>query len=123
MKDDRQALLDNKGPGLSLPYGQALLDLAASAFREHSGQRPFLVRHNLAQHELFTLPRLIELSRRLPASSVEYNAGDIPVSIDPAQTPRTGLSVEETLRRIAECRSWMVLKYVEQDPAYCDLLE
>lgn len=102
---------------------EKLLDLDASAFREHFGQRPFLVRHNLAQHELFTLPRLIELSRRLPASSVEYNAGDIPVSIDPAQTPRTGLSVEETLRRIAECRSWMVLKYVEQDPAYADLLE
>ena len=101
----------------------ALLDLDASAFREHFGRRPFLVRHNLAQHELFTLPRLIELSRRLPASSVEYNAGDIPVSIDPAQTPRTGLSVEETLRRIAECRSWMVLKHVEQDPAYRDLLE
>lgn len=100
-----------------------LLDLDAPAFRAHFGNRPFLVRHRLAGHPLFALPRLIELSRKLPAASVEYNAGDVPVCVDPERTPRTGLSVEETLRRIEECRSWMVLKNVEQDPAYRDLLE
>jgi hypothetical protein len=102
---------------------ESLLDLDPTAFRSHFGQRPFAVRHRLTQHALFSLPRLIELSQRLPASSVEYNAGDLPVSVDPARTPRNGLSVEETLRRIAECRSWMVLKNVEQDPDYRDLLE
>jgi plasmid stabilization system protein ParE len=47
----------------------------------------------------------------------------VPVTLDPAQTPRTGLSAEETLRRIEHCSSWLVLKNVERDPAYAALLE
>ena len=39
------------------------------------------------------------------------------------QTPRNGLSIEETIRRIEECRSWLVLKYVERDPEYRELLD
>jgi hypothetical protein len=53
----------------------------------------------------------------------EYNRGDIPVGIDPAATPANGLSVEETIRSIEQCGSWMVLKFVEQDPAYHALLD
>jgi hypothetical protein len=91
--------------------------------REQFDRTPFLIEHNLADHPLLQLPRLIELSSTLPAESVEYNAGDIPVSQDPALTPRTGLSVDETLRRIEECNSWMVLKYVGQHPEYGRLLD
>jgi len=39
------------------------------------------------------------------------------------RTPRNGLSPEETIRRIEECRSWLVLKNVQDDPAYRLLLE
>nr|MBA3897462.1 cupin-like domain-containing protein [Sphingomonadaceae bacterium] len=35
----------------------------------------------------------------------------------------TGLSAEETIRRIEECGSWMVLKNVNRDPAYRMLLD
>ena len=45
------------------------------------------------------------------------------MSLDPELTPRNGLSPEETVRRIEECQSWMVLKYVERDPAYKELLD
>ncbi len=99
-----------------------LLDIDADAFGTSFGQRPFLVRHRLAGHPLFELPRLIELSKSLPPDLVEYNAGNIPVNLDPDQTPRNGLSVEETIRRIEECNSWMALKYVDRDPAYRGLL-
>ena len=99
------------------------LELDNAAFHSQFGRTPFLVGHRLAGHELFSLPRLVELSRRLPADRVEYNPGDVPVNLDPAKTPRSGLSVEETIRRIEECRSWMVLKNVERDPAYRVLLE
>lgn len=100
-----------------------LLDLSAKTFGAHFGVRPFLVRHWLATHELFSLARLVELSRILPASQVEYNAGEVPIGLDPARTPRNGLSPEETIRRIEECRSWLVLKSVERDPAYRRLLD
>ena len=86
-------------------------------------RQPFRVRHRLASHPLFALPRLMELARSLPEENVEYNAGDLPISIDPAVTPRSGLSIEETLRRIEDCGSWMVLKFVERDPAYRELLD
>ena len=99
------------------------LHIEPARFREHFARRPFVVRHRLTDHPLFALPRLIELARMLPEDRVEYNAGDVPVSLDPARTPRTGLSIDETIRRIEECRSWMVFKNVEQDPEYRALLD
>ena len=100
-----------------------LLEIDPVSFRENFDRHPFTIRHRLAGHPLFALPRLIELSRELPADCVEYNAGNLGVNQDPALTPQTGLSVEETIRRIEENGSWMVLKYVERAPAYHQLLE
>lgn len=99
------------------------LQLQSSVFDDCFGRRPFVVRHHLSEHALFTLPRLVQLAGSLPAKSVEYNAGDLPLSVDPEKTPSNGLSAAETIRRIADCRSWMVLKNVEQDPEYRALME
>lgn len=96
--------------------------LESAPFREHFDRHPFLVRHRLCDHPLLSLKRLVDLARALPEDRVEYNAGDVPVSLDPTRTPRTGLSIEETIRRIEERRSWMVFKNVEQDPEYRALL-
>jgi hypothetical protein len=98
------------------------LDLQPQEFHEKFGQRPFLMRHNLAGHPLFELPRIMDLARFLPEDRVEYNAGEMSIGIDPNLTPRTGLSAEETIRRIYECKSWMVLKNIERHPAYSELL-
>ena len=81
----------------------------------HSGAR---LRHTLIDDPIFSLEALAGLASRLPKSSVEYNAGDVPLDADPSATPSTGLSIDETIRRINECKSWMVLKNVEQDPPY-----
>ncbi len=100
-----------------------LLDgLDARVFDNYFNRLPFMIRHTLARHELFSLPRLVELAQTLPEDRVEYNSGTIPVSQDPARTPRNGLSVTETIRRIEECQSWLVLKNVERNPAYRALL-
>jgi hypothetical protein len=99
-----------------------LLDIDRGEFDRSFGRRPFRVRHRLAEHPLLGVERLLGLARSLPEDRVEYNAGDVPVSLDPALTPRNGLSAEETIRRIADCRSWLVLKNVERDPGYRDLL-
>lgn len=101
----------------------SLLHIDPPRFRERFDRQPFLVGHQLADHPLFALPRLIELARALPEDRVEYNAGDVPISLDPAKTPRTGLSIAETIRRIEECRSWMVFKNVERDREYRALLD
>jgi hypothetical protein len=100
-----------------------LLELDPATFHERFGRRPFRVRHNLSGHPLFELSRLLQLAKALPENRVEYNSGELPVGVDPALTPRTGLSIEETVRRIEECKSWMVLKNVEHDPEYAALLD
>jgi len=121
----RSALMERES-GPSAAAGaepdRRLLQVDAHTFRECFDRKPFLIGHHLVGHPLFELPRLIRLSRTLPEAHVEYNAGDIPINLAPAQTPRNGLSAEETIRRIAQCKSWMVLKYVEHDPDYRALL-
>lgn len=100
-----------------------LLTIDPEVFSAYFDRKPFHVRHALGDHPLFALPRLMRLSRELPEAYVEYNGGKLPVGARPEDTPRTGLSAEETVRRIAECGSWMVLKNVQQDPEYGALLD
>lgn len=102
---------------------EPLLTVDPEVFGAYFDRKPFHVRHALSEHPLFALPRLMELARDLPEPYVEYNAGALPVGVRPEDTPRNGLSPEETVRRIAECGSWMVLKRVEQDPQYGALLD
>lgn len=108
---------------LSADIQPPLLSFDELEFAEKFNRRPFLISHRLAQHPLFELPRLIELAQSLPESHIEYNAGTLPVNQDPALTPRNGLSAQDTLQRIEECRSWMAIKNVEFDPVYRSLLE
>ncbi|HST35124.1 MAG TPA: cupin-like domain-containing protein [Allosphingosinicella sp.] len=91
--------------------------------RSYYPERPGKLGHKLTGHPLLTLESLVELGKRLPRSSVEYNAGDLPYGVDPEAVGHNGLSVEETIRRIEDCGSWMVLKHVDDDPAYKALLE
>jgi len=100
------------------------LEVDAEIFRTHFNRKPFLFRHHLSDHPLFELPRLVALARTLRSNLVEYNAGDIPISLpDWENTPYTGLSAEDTIRKIDEYRSWMVLKRAEYDSDYQRLLD
>lgn len=115
----------SQGVGVTIPAQQSaddLLEFDLETFRARFNRQPFMINHNLAGHPLFTLPRLVELSKRLPKDHVKYNAGNIPVTQELYTGPQTGLSVEETIRGIEECGSWMVLKWVERDDEYRDLM-
>lgn len=109
-------------PKYSMP-DHAHLQFDPSTFIAKFDKEPFLVGHSLTDHPMFNVERLMELCARLPESCIEFNAGNLPIGCDPSQTPRNGLSAEETIRRIKDCQSWMVLKYVEQDTVYRQLLE
>jgi len=62
--------------------------------------------------------RLVELAGALSPHLVEFNPGDLPVSIRPDEVPGAAQSAAETIERIGECRSWLALRNVEHDPAY-----
>jgi len=111
----------------NLPSGvtesEPLLSIEPKEFAQKFSQEPFRIRHRLNDHPLFQMERLLKLSQSLPSCCIEYNAGQIPMSMEHAQTPMNGLSAGETIRRISECKSWLVLKYVERDPEYAALLQ
>ncbi len=100
-----------------------LLEIEKTQFYNFFPKKPFKIKHHLLNHSLFSIERLLELSRSLPPANVEYNEGNISINMDYKASPRTTLSVEETIRRIRENHSWMVLKYVENDPEYSALLD
>lgn len=104
------------------PFATRLLGFDPETLPDFN-RRAFEVHHRLAGHKLFSLERLVELASSVPAGQIEYNAGDLPVGQDPARTPGNGLSVAETVRNIETCRSWLVIKRVERDPAYRAVLD
>ncbi len=85
-------------------------------------ETPGLVAHTLANHAMFSLDALVALAARMDPATVEYNRGDLPVGVDAEAAISNGLSIAETIRGIEENGSWLVLKFVERDPAYCALL-
>jgi hypothetical protein len=123
--DKRKHLQNAEGELLALddtPMPR-LLEIDGGAFRANFNRAPFLIGHHLAGHPLFSLQRLVELASRLPEEKVKYNGADISVATGLYEGPRTGLSVRETIRRIEECRSWMVINNIELDPEYRRLLD
>lgn len=85
--------------------------------------RSAAVTHGLAAHPLFALDALADLAARLPASHVEHSLGTLSVDQDPSTIPQAPLSPPEIVRSIATNGCWMVLKKVDADPAYADLID
>ena len=106
------------------PAAGRYLEIDPETFRTHFNREPFIFRHHASSHPLFEQPRLVKLAQTLAANFVEFNSGVIPVSLpDWENTPYTGLDAVETIRRVDERCSWMVLKRAEHDPDYRQLLD
>ena len=98
-------------------------DEARGAFAAAYPDAAVKLTHELAGHPLLTIEALAGLAERMPAASVEYNLGKLPLGVRPEDTPSNGLSLGETIRTIETNGSWAVLKNVERDAAYCALLD
>ncbi len=96
-------------------------DTARDAFARSYPETPHTLRHTLGHHPLLELEALAALAEQLPATSVEYNRGDLPIGVT-GKPGATGLTIGETIRQVAKAESWAVLKHVEQVPAYRALL-
>jgi hypothetical protein len=90
-------------------------------FMGHYPETPHTLPHNLTAHPLLEIEALAGLAERLPITSVEYNRGDLPIGVD-GKPGSNGMTIAETIRKVAEAESWAVLKNIEQVPAYHDLL-
>ena len=94
---------------------------ARARFADAYPETPVTIRHCLGDDPRLDLPALARLAAALPAASIEYNRGDLPIGVD-GKPGGTGLSIERTILRIAEAESWAVLKNIEAEPAYAALL-
>ena len=83
--------------------------------------RPFPVGHALADHPLLTLEGIAELADALPPSSIERHRADQPLLV-PGGAEELDGRPSDTVRNIETNNTWMVLWYVEQDPAWKRLL-
>jgi hypothetical protein len=99
------------------------LQIDEETFGRDFNRRPFVIGHTLTNHPLLSLPSLIELSKRLPEANVRYNRADVSVNGTVYEAPKTGLSIQETIRQIEDCGSWMVLRFIEQDAEYRKLVD
>jgi hypothetical protein len=97
------------------------LAIERADFLPKFNSRACWVRHRLAGHPLFELPRLEELARGLPEKYVRINSGAVPVDATPAQIPGTGQSIEEGFRHIGDSNTRIMLKHIEFDPEYSAL--
>ncbi|HWW47633.1 MAG TPA: cupin domain-containing protein [Xanthobacteraceae bacterium] len=93
------------------------------ALRRDFPFKPFAIRHQLAGHPLLTLPNIAKLAAKLPRDLIEYNSGHVAVSQDPKTVPMIELNPIEIVERIETAGAWMVLKRIENDPSYRQLLE
>lgn len=102
-----------------LAFSSAALDAFAAAYPDH----PATITHELTGHPLFSREALARLAARMPAESVEYNLGNLPLGVRPEETPANGLSLADTIRSIDSNGSWVVLKNVERDAEYGAMLD
>ncbi len=86
-------------------------------------KRPFQLGHALAGHPLFALPRLVELAQSMPRDRIEYNYGKLAPNTRPEDVPKIDMPAEDVIRRIETANAWMVIKFVETDPEYNELLK
>lgn len=86
-------------------------------------EQPGKIAHGLTGHRLFELEALVELSQRIRPVDVEQNLANLPIEVDPSTVQHNGLSVADSIRSIEQNGSWMVLKFIEQDAIYRQLLD
>ena len=95
--------------------------IEAATFSGAYGRQPLGIGHTLVDHPLLTVDALADLADALPAVSVEHNVGDVP-TILVGDAPTVDLPPGAIARGIETNGCWMVLKNIEQHPAYRELL-
>jgi hypothetical protein len=100
-------------------------------FAENFNRRPFEVEHSLSSDPRFKLPRLLELAQDVAARKDPHRpSGDMACLLgkqDPSKPVLEGakitLNVADAIHQIETSDAWILLKHVERDPDYREVLE
>jgi Cupin superfamily protein len=99
-----------------------LLEIDAEQFRQNFAHEPLAITHHLVDHPLLSLAGLADLADRLPEHRIEHNVSDLPIVLD-GVAPRADMTPGEIVRTIASNGCWIVLKNIELDLPYKNLLD
>ena len=86
--------------------------------------RPFQMTHALDRNPLFTTDALLRVAHDAAArrGDVYFDAGDVGITDKWGRIPVPEWPVEEVIKRIEHAGAWVVIKHVETDPAYAEVL-
>ena len=102
----------------------SIFDSGNPGFREDFDEKPFEFSHCFtADHPLFQLSRLRKLIENpVTRPGVYFDAGDIRVGQRWDSVPERKQTLEETFDRIDNAGAWILMKRVQHDPDYNQLL-
>ena len=100
-----------------------LQNLDPEVLRRQFNRNPIRVSHDLPDNPLFDLDRLASLAEKLPSECVNWDSGDLPISIDGNHTPDRRRPVVDTIQTIDRSNAWVELKEIERDAEYRKLME
>lgn len=108
---------------LKLP--EQIIQTDPSTFPENFNYSHFKFSHNLAEHPLFEIPRLVELANTILSQGrtdkIQSYTSKVPVQ--QKWTHRPGIKeITEAIAHIEESDSWVMLEDVQIDPEYAALL-
>ncbi|WNZ27669.1 methyltransferase, TIGR04325 family [Leptolyngbya sp. NK1-12] len=111
----------------SLSVPERIIKAETGSFSQQFNQTSFRFSHNLADHPLFEIPRLVELAEFVsthlgPEKVTCLVGGQVPVGCKWSDRVHKG-RVEEAIAHIEESGSLVLINDAEVDPEYCALLE
>lgn len=119
MSNDLKNLNKNSMTG-SVP-NSTIFQHESGEFSDQFNRLPFAISHNLAGHPLFELTRLVELAKKLwslGGGKVQITQGDASFENRWDEIPRRAVSIIEGISHIKDSESWVLLKSIQEDPAY-----
>jgi Cupin-like domain len=99
------------------------LNLDPAMFAANFDKRGFHIEHQLADHPLLKLPAIAALSRRLPASLLEWNAEQDGAFTEPNKLRPHHMSCADTILNLESQPARVLLLSIENDPQYKKLMD
>jgi len=108
-----------------------IIQCAPDVFANNLNRLPHEFAHSLAGNKLFELSMLVDLAEKvatranphLPGGDVYFNKGLIEAGEKPLRPDMPRTAAVDLIRRIDSEEAWIILKHVEREAGYRDVLE
>jgi hypothetical protein len=107
------------------------IQCAPDVFAQNLNRLPYEFAHSLAGSPLFELSRLVDLAEKvatrptphLAGGDVYFNDGRIEAGEKPQSPGLPRTAAVDLIRQIETAQAWIILKHVEREPGYREVLE